>query len=68
MRTCKSTIKSRNYNKMSTNVGDGDGDDGDATVDDEDDAKDSKDPSPLSSCVVVMVEFFAVTAMEAAEQ
>jgi hypothetical protein len=42
-------------------------DDGDATVNFEDDAQASKDPSPFSSCVLVMVEFFVVAAMEVAE-
>ena len=37
---CKSTTKSRKYNKMDVN---GDGDDGDAAVDDEDDAQASND-------------------------
>jgi hypothetical protein len=33
-----------------------------------DDTQASKDPSPFSSCVVVMVEIFAAKAMEAVEQ
>jgi hypothetical protein len=36
--------------------------------DDEDDAQAFKDPSPFSSCVVVMVEFFAMEAMEVVER
>jgi hypothetical protein len=36
-------------------------------IDDEDDAEASKDPSPFSSCVVVMVEIFTEAAMGAAE-
>jgi hypothetical protein len=36
--------------------------------DDEDDAQTFKDPSPFSSYVVVMVELFAVAAMEAVER
>ena len=39
---CKSTTKSRKYNKMDVN---GDGDVGDAAVDDEDDAQASNDPN-----------------------
>jgi hypothetical protein len=63
---CKTTIKLRNYNKMSTNVGNGDGD---AAVDDKDDGQASKDPSPFPSCVVaVCPNDVAATAMEAAER
>ena len=40
--SCKSTTKSRKHNKMDV---DGDGDDGVAAVDDEDDAQASNDPS-----------------------
>jgi hypothetical protein len=36
--------------------------------DDEIDAQDFKDPRPVSSCVVMMVEFFAVAAKEAAKR
>jgi hypothetical protein len=36
--------------------------------DDEDDAQAFKDPRPVSSCVVMMVEFFAVAAKEAAKR
>lgn len=58
----KSTTKYRKYNKMGI-------DDGvDAAVSDGDDAQASKDPSPFSSCVVVMVKIFTAAAMEAVER
>jgi hypothetical protein len=44
MNTCSNPqVKLRNYNKMNTNFGDDNGDDGDAAVNDGDDAQASKD-------------------------
>jgi hypothetical protein len=61
----KSTPKYKKYNKM----GNDDGYDGVGAADgDEDDAQASKYPSRFSSCVVLMVEIFAASAMEAVER
>jgi hypothetical protein len=41
MYTCSNPQQSKDYNRMNTNVGGDDGDDGDATIDDGDDVQPS---------------------------
>jgi hypothetical protein len=49
-------------------INDDDNDGVDAVVGDGYDAQASKDPSPFSSCVVVMVEIFTAATMEELER